>query len=171
VAYPKKLLSDDEAIVLETHPHWKTLVLPVLELLVICGVAGFLLAIVDPNIGKYVILGVAALLIVLAFVIPLLRWRTTLFVLTDRRVVVRTGILSRTGRDIPLTRVNDVTFSHNLIERMLGCGTLVVESAGERGQVQLTEVPKVEQVQRQLYELVERASHIVNPPDEPGLAR
>jgi uncharacterized membrane protein YdbT with pleckstrin-like domain len=167
VAYPKKLLSDDESVVLETHPHWKTLVLPVLELLVICGVAGFLLAVVDPDVAKYVIIGVGLVLVLLAFVIPLLRWRTTLFVLTDKRVVVRTGILSRTGRDIPLTRINDVTFSHNLLERILGCGTLVVESAGERGQVQLTEVPKVEQVQRQLYELVERASHIANPPDEP----
>ena len=167
MAYPKKLLSDDESVVLETHPHWKTLVLPVLELLVICGLAGFLLAVVDPDVAKYVIIGVGLVLVVLAFVIPLLRWRTTLFVLTDKRVVVRTGILSRTGRDIPLTRVNDVTFSHNLLERILGCGTLVVESAGERGQVQLTEVPKVEQVQRQLYELVERASHIADPPDEP----
>jgi uncharacterized membrane protein YdbT with pleckstrin-like domain len=167
VAYPKKLLSDDEAVVLETHPHWKTLVLPILELLVISSAAGYLLAIVHDNIGKYVMIGVALVLVVVAFVVPLLRWRTTLFVLTDKRVVVRTGILSRTGRDIPLTRVNDVTFTHNLLERMLGCGTLVVESAGERGQVQLTEIPKVEQVQRQLYELVEKASRMVNPPDEP----
>jgi uncharacterized membrane protein YdbT with pleckstrin-like domain len=167
VAYPKKLLSDDETIVLETHPHWKTLVLPILELLVICGVAGFLLAVVDPHVAKYVIVGVGLVLVVVAFVVPLLRWRTTLFVLTDKRVVVRTGVLSRTGRDIPLNRVNDVTFSHNLLERMLGCGTLVVESAGERGQVQLTEVPKVEQVQRQLYELVEKAGRMINPPDEP----
>ena len=77
--------------------------------------------------------------------------------MTNKRVVVRTGILSRTGRDIPLTRVNDVTFTHNLLERILRCGTLVVESAGERGQVQLTAVPRVEQVQRTLYELVEKA--------------
>jgi uncharacterized membrane protein YdbT with pleckstrin-like domain len=166
VAYPKKLLSEDESVVLETHPHWKTLVLPILELLVICGVAGFLLAVVDPNLGKYAIIAVAVLLLVVAFVVPLLRWRTTMFVLTDKRVVVRSGILSRTGRDIPLSRVNDVTFTHNLLERILGCGTLVVESAGERGQVQLTEIPKVEQVQRQLYELVEKASRMINPPDE-----
>ena len=167
MAYPKKLLSDDESVVLETHPHWKTLVLPILELLVISSAAGYLLAIVHDNTGKYVIIGVALALVVVAFVVPLLRWRTTLFVLTDKRVVVRTGILRRTGRDIPLARVNDVTFTHNLLERMLGCGTLVVESAGERGQVQLTDVPKVEQVQRQLYQLVERASRMVNPPDAP----
>ena len=157
MAYPKKLLSDDETIVLETHPHWKTLVLPVLELLVVLGVVGFLVAVVGDRVAQYVSVGTAFILVVVFFVVPFLRWRTTLFVLTNKRVVVRTGILSRTGRDIPLSRVNDVTFTHNLLERMLRCGTLVVESAGERGQVQLTDVPRVEQVQRTLYELVEKA--------------
>ncbi len=157
MAYPKKLLSDNEKIVLETHPHWKTLALPMLALLFTLGLAGYLIALVDDAIGTYVILGVAVLLIVVLVLIPFLRWRTTLFVITDARVVVRSGILSRTGRDIPLTRVNDVTFSHNLLERILGCGTLVVESAGERGQVQLTDVPRVEQVQKTLYELAEQA--------------
>lgn len=157
VAYPKKLLSDDETVVLETHPHWKTLVVPVLELLVVLALAGFLIAVVSGTTAREVIGGIAALLVLGLVLVPFLRWRSTLFVITDKRVVVRTGVLSRTGRDIPLTRVNDVTFSHNVLERVLGCGTLVVESAGERGQVQLTDVPHVEQVQRTLYELAERA--------------
>jgi uncharacterized membrane protein YdbT with pleckstrin-like domain len=157
VAYPKKLLAEDETVVLDTHPHWKTLVLPLVWLLLACFVAGLLVSLVDDTTGRYVIVGVAALLVVLLFVVPFLRWRSTLFVFTTKRVVVRSGVLSRTGRDIPLTRVNDVTFTHNVFERMLGCGTLVVESAGERGQVQLTDVPHVEQVQRTLYDLAERA--------------
>lgn len=157
VAYPKKLLSDDETIVLETHPHWKTLVLPIVELLIAAGITGYLLSVVSDSLGRKVIAGVAVLLVLGLVLVPFLRWRSTLFVITNKRVVVRSGILSRIGRDIPLNRVNDVTFSHNLFERMLGCGTLVVESAGERGQVQLTDVPKVEQTQRTLYELVEQA--------------
>ncbi len=156
MAYSKKLLLDNEKIVLETHPHWKVLVLPVLTLLVTLGLAGYLIALVDDNLGTYLILGVAALLIIVFVLVPFLRWRTTLFVITDERVVVRNGILSRTGRDIPLTRVNDITFTHNLFERMLGCGTLVVESAGERGQVQLTDVPRVEQAQKTLYKMAEK---------------
>lgn len=157
MGYPKKLLSEDESIVLETHPHWKTLVLPILSMLVVLGVVGFLVAVVGDHIAQYVSVGTAFILLVVFFLIPFLRWRTTLFVFTTKRVVVRTGILSRTGRDIPLTRINDVTFTHNLLERILGCGTLTVESAGERGQVELKEVPHVERVQRQLYELVEHA--------------
>lgn len=156
MAYSNKLLSDNEKIVLETHPHWKVLVLPVLTLLVTLGLAGYLIALVDDNVGTYLILGVAALLIIVFVLVPFLRWRTTLFVITDERVVVRNGIWSRTGRDIPLTRVNDITFTHNLFERMLGCGTLVVESAGERGQVQLTDVPRVEQAQKTLYKMAQK---------------
>jgi uncharacterized membrane protein YdbT with pleckstrin-like domain len=158
VGYPSKLLSEGEDVVLELHPHWKTLVVPVVALLATLGLTGFLLALVDDEIGRYIIGGIAGLLIIVFFLVPFLRWRTTLFVITDRRVVVRSGILNRTGRDIPLTRVNDVTFAHNVIERILKCGTLVVESAGERGQIELTDVPRVEHVQRTLYELVERAN-------------
>lgn len=157
VGYPKKLLSEDETIVLETHPHWKTLVLPIVELLVVAAITGFLFSVINDTLGREILSGVAVLLVLGLVLVPFLRWRTTLFVITNKRVVVRTGILSRTGRDIPLNRVNDVTFSHNLLERILGCGTLVVESAGERGQVELTEVPKVEQTQRTLYELVEQS--------------
>ena len=158
MGYPSKLLSENEEVVLELHPHWKTMVLPLLAMVATLGLTGFLLALVDDEIGRYVIVGIAALLLIVFFLVPFLRWRTTLFVITDRRVVVRSGILNRTGRDIPLTRVNDVTFAHNVIERILKCGTLVVESAGERGQIELTDVPKVEHVQRTLYELVERAN-------------
>jgi uncharacterized membrane protein YdbT with pleckstrin-like domain len=87
--------------------------------------------------------------------VPYLRWHTTLYVMTTDRIITRSGVLTRTGRDIPLSRVNDVSFSHNIFERMLRCGTLTVESAGERGQLVLADVPRVEQVQRELYRLVD----------------
>ena len=69
--------------------------------------------------------------------------------------MIRQGVFARSGRDVPLTRVNDVSFHHSLIDRLLGCGTLTIESAGEHGQVELPEVPRVEQVQREVYRLVE----------------
>ncbi len=158
MAYPAKLLSEGEDVVLDMHPHWKRLVLPVLSPLVVLALAGYLLAVVDDSRLQVVVAVAAAVLLIVFTVVPFLRWRTTLFVVTTRRVVVRTGVLARQGRDVPLSRINDITFSHSLFERILGCGTLVVESAGERGQVVLTEVPNVEQVQRTLYDLVEQVS-------------
>lgn len=160
MAYPKKLLSEDETIVLDTHTHWKALVVPVLELLAVLGVLGFVLAYFDDlqAWGRWSIVVAAAVVVLLAFVIPFWRWRTTLFVITNKRVVTRQGILTKSGRDVPLNRINDVGFSHNLLDRLLRCGTLTVESAGERGQVVLSDIPHVENVHRTLYELTQQAA-------------
>src|SRR5262249_59045418 len=100
--------------------------------------------------------GAAALILALPFrLAPLLRWRPTTYELPTRRFRLRYGILSRTGRDFPLIRISDVSFSHGLIDRMLGCGRLVIESAGEHGQLVLNEIPGVAKVQATLFQLVE----------------
>ena len=84
---------------------------------------------------------------------PFLVWRYTIHAITTRRLILRSGVFNRQGHDMPLTRLNDVSFQHTFWERILGCGTLVVESAGERGQLTLDDIPKVELVQRTLYRL------------------
>lgn len=159
MGYPTKLLAADETLVHDLHPHWKALITPVVTLVLVLGIGGFLAArIPDGNhqgLERLAVLVVGLVLLGFYSLRPFLRWITTHFVITDRRVLVRTGILARSGRDVPLSRINDITFSHTFLERLLGCGTLVIESAGERGQVTMTEVPKVERVQRELYDLVE----------------
>ena len=157
MAYPQKLLGDGETVVLDLHQHWKVMVLPFFELLVLLALEGFFLAQDFGSTANWVVLGIGLLLVVVFFVVPLLRWRTTQFVVTNERVVMRSGVLARQGRDVPLTRINDVSFSHTFFERVLGAGTLVVESAGERGQVTLTDIPHVERVQRTVYDLVDKA--------------
>lgn len=157
MAYPRKLLLDGEQVALELHPHAKRLVVPVLALVLVLAATGYLLAVAGDGRLQIAVAVLAALLLSRFSLVPFLRWRGTLFVVTTRRVVVRSGVLSRSGRDVPLSRINDITFSHSLFERLLGCGTLVVESAGESGAVVLTAVPQVEQVQRTVYDLAERA--------------
>jgi uncharacterized membrane protein YdbT with pleckstrin-like domain len=175
VAYPRKLLGEGEEIVHELHPHWKALVFPLLLLPIVVGIAVFLYVSINGNstwatAGRWAVLIVAAIIIIWGTVLPYLRWMTTLYVLTTDRLITRTGILSRAGRDIPLSRVNDVSFSHNLFERILRCGTLTVESAGERGQLVMADVPRVETVQRELYRLVDqhtqRRTGVVDHEDE-----
>ncbi|MDP9100893.1 MAG: PH domain-containing protein [Actinomycetota bacterium] len=171
MAFSTKLLAEGERVVLDLHPHWKTLIAPVVVLLAVVGGGSFLLAWMPDGsfhqIGQGAVAVVSAGLLWAYVLVPFLRWRTTHFVVTDRRVLVRTGIIARTGRDVPLTRINDITFSHTMVERFLGCGTLVVESAGERGQVVLKEVPAVEAVQRRLYELVEATDQARGRSDPP----
>jgi uncharacterized membrane protein YdbT with pleckstrin-like domain len=104
---------------------------------------------------RLIVAAVGVVAIIVVGFLPFLRWVTTTYTLTNRRFVMRHGILSRSGRDIPLTRVNDVSFEHSLIERIFRTGTLVVESGGEHGQLTLKKIPRVEYTQNQLYRLVE----------------
>ncbi|HEV2377169.1 MAG TPA: PH domain-containing protein [Streptosporangiaceae bacterium] len=152
-------LSEGERSVLVLHPHWKTVLWPVL-LLAAVAVAASVAVILVPqgHLAAPVRLGTAAgaFVVVLAFCfVPILRWRTTTYQLTTRRMRLRRGILTRSGRDFPLIRISDVSFSHGLLDRLLGCGRLVVESAGEHGTLVLTEIPHVQRVQAILFQLVE----------------
>lgn len=173
MAFPQRLLADDEHVVLDMHPHWKRLLLPSLLLPVVVGLATYLVFLVPSGTAhtplQWAIVAVAVLVLLRFSVWPWVTWQTTNYVLTTRRVVIRHGVFARSGRDIPLTRVNDVSFHHSLLDRMLGCGTLTIESAGERGQVALPEVPDVELVQREVYRCVEEeTSRVARAGEERG---
>ena len=116
-----------------------------------------------------VVLAVLAVL-VWAFV-PFLRWSTSRYTITNRRLITRSGIITRTGRDIPLYRINDVAYEKGLLDRILGCGTLVISDATEKAGVVLHDVPRVEKVQVQLHELLFNADDGSDdgefPPTEP----
>jgi uncharacterized membrane protein YdbT with pleckstrin-like domain len=157
---PKRLLGDDEEVVMALRPHWKVLAGPALVLLITSPVATYVVTLLDGNGAqgwlRWVVVAVAAVIVLRWAVWPFLVWLTTSYVVTDRRLITRVGVVARRGRDMPLSRVNDVTFEHSgLLERLLRCGTLVVESAGERGQLVLKDVPHVEDVQRDVYQLAE----------------
>jgi uncharacterized membrane protein YdbT with pleckstrin-like domain len=106
-------------------------------------------------VERLVVAAVAILAVMLWLIVPVLRWRTTTYELTTRRLRVRSGIATRRGRDIPLARINDVSFEKGLLDRLLGSGRLVVESAGEHGQILLNDIPRVEYTQATLFRLVE----------------
>ena len=121
VGYPDNVLAADEKVVLHRHPHWKRLIGPVLLLLVSSAAAAFGAAVVNQQdwgtaktVVQLVILAVWLLLVGWLVVWPFLNWLTTHFVITDRRVMFRHGVLTRQGIDIPLARINSVEFRHGL---------------------------------------------------------
>jgi uncharacterized membrane protein YdbT with pleckstrin-like domain len=152
-------LTEDEQLVLRLHPHWKTLIRPFSVALLVVA-AALIAEVLIPSssvstVIRLVIAAVAILVLMLWLMVPVLRWRTTVFELTTRRLRMRDGIITRHGRDIPLARINDVSFTKGLLDRLLGSGRLVVESAGEHGQIVLTDIPRVEVTQATLFRLVE----------------
>lgn len=144
---------------LRLHPHGKIMVRPALILLLIVALA-IVVIVVLPQNGSHlvpirIVVGIAALLAAIAwFGVPFLRWRTTVYEATNRRLRLREGIITRSGRDFPLNRISDVSFSQGVLDRVFGCGRLIVESPGENGQLTLTEIPNVKQVQSTLFQLV-----------------
>lgn len=157
---PKRLLGEGEEVVMAMRPHWKEMVGPGLVLLVLSPLATYAATVAPEGDAqtwfRLTVVAVAVLILLRWVGWPFLVWITTSYVVTDRRLITRVGVIARLGRDMPLSRVNDVTFEHSgLLERVLRCGTLVVESAGERGQLVLRDVPRVEEVQRDVYRLAE----------------
>jgi uncharacterized membrane protein YdbT with pleckstrin-like domain len=154
MAYPDDLLSSGEHVVIHKHPHWKMLVFPVFWLLVVVALGTCLGGLFGDQswaaVVWIVLAAVGAVLVLWLTVTPFVRWRTTHFIITSDRVMYREGVFKRTGLDIPLARVNSVRFEHSLLDRVLGCGTLIIESASDEP-LEFDDIPSVEKVHTMLY--------------------
>ena len=149
MAISRKLLNDDEFVIVSVRTHVKALLVPALVLIVIAAAAGYLSTLPsgDPRGFLVLVIWVVACLLILWLVVrPFLAWLTTTYTVTNRRLITRSGILTRRGHDIPLARISDVAYEHGLLDRILGCGTLVISDASEQGRVRLHDIPQVEQV-------------------------
>ena len=155
---PADQLSPGEDIVLEMHEHWKHLIGAMLIcLLALVGLVVVLA--IGPDEGFFAWLDtigwVAFAGVVLVFgVWPALAWWNRTYTLTTERLATRTGVLRRSGRDIPLTRINDVAFDQGIVDRIVGAGTLKVSAASEEGTVVLKDIPHIHQVSLRMNELV-----------------
>ncbi|MET0727368.1 MAG: PH domain-containing protein [Acidimicrobiales bacterium] len=154
--YSRKLLNEGEEIALDLHPHWEFYVLPALALVavIIFGV-WVLVGVSDPPGALPALAGVLVIAALTWFCVAYARWATTHFVVTTDRLIYRHGVLAKHGVEIPLERVNTVFFSQSVFERMLGSGDLVIESAGERGRQEFSNVRKPYAVQTEIYRQME----------------
>jgi uncharacterized membrane protein YdbT with pleckstrin-like domain len=159
MAYPESVLADNEKLLLHRHPHWKTLV----GALIVGVIVTVLASAAGVALGAATLTGpwatILLIVVVIAWVVamvwwvlaPIVRWATNHFVITDQRVMFRTGVFKRTGIDIPVLRINTVRFEHGFIDRILRTGTLIIESASD-DPLQFKDIPNVERVHSMLYE-------------------
>ena len=161
MGFPERLLTPGEVIILDLRPHWKALVVPVFWTLVIAVATGFLLAwsggaedIRTPL--RLTVLAAAIVVWIIVAGIRILRWRFTEFVLTGERLIARSGIIAKRAKEIPLERINDITVTQTVLERVLGAGSIVLESAGEYGQETFKEIGHPVEVQKEIYSAAEK---------------
>ena len=159
MAYPDDLLSENEQVIVHSHPHAKMLIWPVIGFLVTVALGIWLVLLAGDapppwdNVARIAIGVVAVVLVIWTFLAPLIRWRTTHFIVTTDRLIVREGVIKRTGIDIPMGRISSVQFEHGLVDRIFGCGTLVIESASDEP-LRFDDIPRVERVHTWIYRQV-----------------
>jgi membrane protein YdbS with pleckstrin-like domain len=150
----EKNLVEGEDVVMELHEHAKAVAWPFVLLLLLIGAVGAAFLLSPDPVVVGVVAAVAVVVAAVWVVVPWLRWRTTSYTVTTQRIAMRSGILTRVGRDIPLYRINDLALEKDLLDRVLGCGTLVVSDATEKQGMVLRDVPRVDDVHVQLQELL-----------------
>lgn len=158
MSYPDNALAAGEKVVLHRHPHWKQLILPIVVLILVTGLAavgsGFVESTPWQPMAKKILYGViwGIWLIIIGWLTiwPFLTWLTTHFVVTNRRVMYRHGVLTRNGIDIPLARINSVEFRDRISERMFRTGTLIIESASQ-DPLEFYNIPRLREVHALLY--------------------
>ena len=155
MAYPSRLLNDNETVSVDLHPHWWFLAAPTFAIVVAMTAGVVTLLATEADTSVRTAAGWATMVAIAASAVWLVtrygRWLTTHFVITNRRVIFRTGLLTKRGIEIPIDRVNTVYFNQGIFERMVGAGDLLIESGGESGQQRFTDIRQPDRVQRVLH--------------------
>ena len=154
MAISRKLLNEGETVVVDTRTHIKALLWPLICLVILLAVGTYAQTKIDNGTLMLVVWIVLACLAVWFVLRPLVVWATATYTVTNRRLITRHGVIVRRGHDIPLARISDVDYEFGPIDRLLGCGTLVIADASTHGQVKLHDIPRVEETQRKINELL-----------------
>lgn len=162
MTFPRKYLHEAEDIVIDRKPHLWYLIAPVAAFLVTLVVGTFAASAINPGNGSIngLITWAAVVLPILSllwFVWTFIKWRTTNFVVTTDRLIYREGVVAKKGKEIPLERINDISFNQTVFERMIGAGDLLIESGGEQGQQRFSDIKKPFEVQNLIYKSIEQS--------------
>lgn len=160
MSFPESILTDDEAIVRQFRPHWRMLAIPVLWVIAAIVAIVLVYQVLPPENGTVDLIttGVIILALIPLAVNPVVKWWFTSYVLTSERLITRTGVIARSGIELPLQNINNVLFNQNVLERVLKSGDLLIESAGESGQSEFSNIPNPEEFQSLLYRTREEQS-------------
>jgi len=159
VGFPDNVLAKGEKVERDLHPHWLTVVVPtILGLLLTAACVFIVIQTPDDETGnriQWIAVAVLVLVAIPAVVVPYLRWRTTRYVVTTHRVMVRRGILTKQGKDITLSKITDVSYKQTVLDRIIRAGSLHIESAGDSPDENLTYIPNSDVVQQLINRLID----------------
>ena len=149
--FPRRLLIEGEELILDLRPHWIALVGPAIATVAILVGMVLLYQVFDERILDIVV-GIAGTLLLLGYPVRrLVDWLTSHFVVTSDRIIHRRGFIAKYSMEVPLEAINDVRFEQGILDRMIGAGTLIVQSASEAGRQVFDHIRRPEEVKRTIY--------------------
>jgi uncharacterized membrane protein YdbT with pleckstrin-like domain len=179
--YPDDLVQEGETLALDLRPHWwyfSRNILTGIPLFIVLILVFQLDSGTFKNTSNWVV-GLVLLAWAAWLLLKYFQWRMTYFVVTSRRVIYRTGVISKHGVEIPLERINNINFHQRIIDRIIGAGDLDIESAGKDGQSHFDFIRHPDGVQHEIYRqmetrnmpvaMVQQAPAVVSTP-APGAA-
>lgn len=171
MGFPENILTSGERVELKMRPHWREVFVAVLLGVLLLAILVYLVRVTpDDTTGnwiQWIVVAIAVIIAVFLVIAPIVRWLTTHYVVTTHRVLVRRGVLTKTGKDITLSKITDVSFERTLLDRLTGSGTLRIESAGDSPDETFRAIPHSDRVQQLINRLIDedanrRATRIVN---------
>ena len=171
MGFPENVLTSGERVELKMRPHWREVFAAVLVGVLLLAILVYLVRVTpDDTTGnwiQWIVVAIAVLIAIFLVIAPIVRWLTTHYVVTTHRVLVRRGVLTKTGKDITLSKITDVSFERTVLDRLTGSGTLRIESAGDSPDETFRAIPHSDRVQQLINRLIDedanrRASRIVN---------
>ena len=162
MTFPRQYLHESEDILIDRRPHVWFMVAPAAAFLVALVLGLVLAQKANPANGSvngwitWFVLAVMVLTFVW-FARTFVKWRTTNFVVTTDRLIYRSGVVAKKGKEIPLERINDISFNQSVLERIIGGGDLLIESGGEQGQQRFVDISRPFKVQNEIYRAIEVA--------------
>lgn len=148
--YPKENLHPQESLVLDLRPHWWTFT-PPLAALIVAVIAGIWVLAGTDSQPLRVVMAVVVLVCLVWFVTRYVQWYTTELVLTTDRLIYRSGVIAKSGIEIPLDAINTIFFNQKLWERPIGVGDLQVESASATGAQRFDDMKRPSRIQNEIY--------------------
>ena len=157
----KTLLKKDEKIIMETKPHWLTLIVPFFIMLIV-SITGII-------IGSYGLL----LVLVFAgyFIFKIIQRNNNLWIVTNLRVIDEHGVFSNNTKESPLDKINNVSYVQSFSGKIFGYGNVQIQTAAEIGSTTYFSVenPKelkdtITQMQEEykLYQIKRQANEFAN---------
>jgi uncharacterized membrane protein YdbT with pleckstrin-like domain len=171
MGFPENVLTSGERVELKMRPHWREVFVAVLLGVLLLAILVYLVRVTpDDTTGnwiQWIVVAIAVIIAVFLVIAPIVRWLTTYYVVTTHRVLVRRGVLTKTGKDITLSKITDVSFERTLLDRLTGSGTLRIESAGDSPDETFRAIPHSDRVQQLINRLIDedanrRATRMVN---------